>query len=494
MARRLAAFAFGALAVFAAAPALAEETLVIGMSLEPPHLDPTAGAAGAIDEVVYANLFESLTRIDETGQVIPGLAESWTVSDDGLTYTFRLRQGVLFHDGTTFDADDVRFSLERAAAEDSVNAQKAFFTPIASIDTPAPDQVVVHLDHPVGLFLFTMGSGDAAIVAPESAASNTTNPVGTGPYRFAGRAEGDHVTLERNPDYHGPDSVFFDRVVFRFISDPAAQVAALLAGDVAAIPNIAAPEAMARFEADDRFAVDVGTTEGETILAVNHRRPPFDDVRVRRALAHAVDRQAIVDAAMFGYGTPIGSHFAPHNPAYVDLTGVYPHDPERARALLAEAGYPDGFEATIKLPPPSYARRGGEVIQAQLAEIGVRVTLEPVEWAQWLEQAFRGFDYDMTIVSHTEPLDIGIYARGDDYYFGYHSDAFDAVIAELDATADPDARNRLYDEAQRLLADDEAAVFLFQLAKTGVREARLQGLWVNSPIQANDVTAARWGE
>jgi peptide/nickel transport system substrate-binding protein len=194
---------------------------------------------------------------------------------------------------------------------------------------------------------------------------------------------------------------------------------------------------------------------------------------------------------MFGFGTPIGSHFAPHNPAYVDLTGLYPHDPERARELLAEAGLPDGFEATFMLPPPSYARRGGEIIQAQLAQVGIEVELIPVEWAQWLEQPFRAYDYDLTIVSHTEPLDIGIYARGpDDYYFGYDSAAFNETMAALDAETDPMARNALYGEAQRMLGEDLAAIFLFQLANAGVHAADIDGLWHDQPIQANDVTGA----
>ena len=470
------------------------DTLTVGMSLEPPHLDPTAGAAAAIDEVVYANLFESLTRIDENGQVVPGLAERWEIADDGVTYTFFLRQGVQFHDGSAFDADDVVFSLDRARAEDSTNAQKRFFEPIVSAEVVGPYEVRVTLGRPDGLFLFNMGSGDAAIVAPESAETNQVNPIGTGPYRFAGRVEGDSVELVRNDAYSGPDEVGFDRVVFRFIGDPAAQVAAILSGDLEAFPNMAAPEALTRFEADPNFEVVIGSTEGETILALNHRRAPYDDVRVRLAIQHAIDRQAIIDGAMFSYGTPIGSHFAPHNPAYLDLTGRVPYDPDQARALLAEAGYPDGFEATIMLPPPSYARRGGEIIQAMLAEVGIRASLEPVEWAQWLEQAFRGFDYDMTIVSHTEPLDIGIYARGPDYYFGYQNEGFNDVISALDGTADPEARTDLYHQAQEMLSVDAAAVFLFQLAKTGVRSRHIEGMWANSPVQANDVTAARWVE
>ncbi|MEQ8967925.1 MAG: ABC transporter substrate-binding protein [Azospirillaceae bacterium] len=497
-ARRTGALATGALAaglLAAAGQAAAKDTLVIGMPLEPPHLDPTAGAAAAIDEVVYANLFESLTRIDETGAVNPGLAESWDVSEDGLVYTFHLREGVTYHDGTAFAADDVKFALDRARAEESTNAQKGYFAAIDTVTVVDDRTVEVRLSRPDGLFLFNMGSGDAAIVAPESAATNTTEPVGTGPYRFADRVEGDRIALVRDPDYTGPDDVYFERVIFRFVPDPAAQVAGLLAGDIDVVANIGAPESLARFEADDRFALMIGTTEGETVMSANWRREPFDDPRVRQAIMHAVDRQAIVDGAMFGYGTPIGSHFAPHNPAYVDLTDLYPHDPERARALLAEAGLADGFEAEMLLPPPSYARRGGEIIQAQLAEVGIEVELVPVEWAQWLEQAFQAYDYDLTIVSHTEPLDIGIYARGpDDYYFGYDSEAFDAVIAELDATTDPGARDALYEQAQTTLGEDLAAIFLFQLAKTGVRSANVEGMWENQPIQANDVTGARWVE
>jgi peptide/nickel transport system substrate-binding protein len=230
-------------------------------------------------------------------------------------------------------------------------------------------------------------------------------------------------------------------------------------------------------------------------MAVNQRRKPFDDVRVRRALAMAIDRKALIDGAMYGYGTPIGSHFAPYEKAYKDLTGAYPYDPVKAKALLAEAGYPNGFKATLKLPPPGYARRGGEIIQAQLAEIGVQVELVPVEWAQWLEQVFKGYDYDMTIVSHTEALDIGIYARGkDNYYFGYDNPAFDQVIQQLNSTVDPEQRKALYQQAQQILSDDEAAIFLFQLAKTGVRNAKLMGMWKNSPIAANDMTKAYWAE
>ncbi|GAB4357595.1 MAG: ABC transporter substrate-binding protein [Kiloniellaceae bacterium] len=480
-----AGIAAGSSAAFAA-----KDSLVLGMVLEPPHLDPTAGAAAAIDEVVYANVFEGLTRIDRNGTVKPALAQSWTVSDDGLTYTFKLHEGVTFHDGTTFDSADVKFSLDRAMAEDSTNAQKGLFAAIASVAAPDAATVVITLKQPAGNFLFNLGWGDAVIVAPESAAENKNTPIGTGPFKFDRWVKGDRVELLRNPDYWGTPAKLA-KATIKIIPDPAAATAAILSGDVDAFANFPAPEAMAQFEADPRFTVAIGSTEGETILAMNNARDALKDIRVRRALAMAIDRQAIIDGAMFGYGTPIGSHFAPHHPAYVDLTGRYPHDPAKAKELLAEAGYGNGLTLSLKLPPPSYARRGGEIVAAQLAAVGVQTEIAQVEWAQWLEQVFKGKDYDLTIVSHTEPMDIGIYAR-DDYYFSYDSPAFKALMAKLDATVDAGARYGLLAEAQQMLAEDSVNGFLFQLAKHGVWNKDVVGLWENSPVQANDLTEVYW--
>jgi peptide/nickel transport system substrate-binding protein len=483
--------AFAAFFILAGGPAVAAEVgIVMGAVLEPPHLDPTAGAAAAIDEVVYANIFEGLTRIDRNGAVLPALASSWEVSQDGKRYSFKLREGVTFHDGSSFEASDVVFALERARAEDSVNAQKALFEPIDNIEAAGDDGVVITLKRPSGNFLFNMGWGDAVIVAPETAAANKSSPVGTGPFKFRRWVQGDRVELERYDDYWGTP-VQLSEATFKFIPDPAAAAAAMLAGDIDAFANFPAPEILAQFEADPRFDVVIGTTEGETILSTNNARAPFDDIRVRQAIAHTLDRGAVIDGAMFGYGTPIGSHFAPHHPAYIDLTGHSPHDLEKARALLAEAGYAEGFDATLKLPPPSYARRGGEIIAAQLAEIGIRLEIIPMEWAQWLEQVFRARDYDLTIVSHTEPMDIGIYAR-DDYYFDYDSPAFKEIMAKLTAAVTQEERYALMGEAQRKLAEDAVNGFIFQLAKHGVWDAKLKGLWENSPVQANDLTAVEW--
>ncbi|SMX25981.1 Periplasmic dipeptide transport protein precursor [Pelagimonas phthalicica] len=478
---------------FLATAAAAQQTdLTIAIQLEPPHLDPTSAAAGAIDSVLYSNVFEGLTRFTETGAVVPGLAESWAISEDGQTYTFALRSGVQFHDGSEMTAEDVKFSLDRARAEDSTNAQKALFAGIADVNVVDPQTVEVTLAQPDGNFLFNMAWGDAVIVAPESIEGIKQTPIGTGPFKFVEWKQGDSISLAQNADYWG-EKPALTSATFKFISDPTAAFAAMMAQDIDAFAGYPAPENLPQFEADPRFQVLVGSTEGETILSTNNLQAPLDNVKVRQAIAHAINRQDIIDGAMFGLGTPIGSHFAPHNPAYVDLTGNSGYDPAKAKALLAEAGFPDGFTTTLKLPPPSYARRGGEIIAAQLREVGIQTEISNLEWAQWLEEVFRGKDFGLTIVSHTEPFDIGIYARPE-YYFQYDNKAFQDLMGELTGTTDQTARQDLLAKAQTIISEDYVNGYLFQLAYPTVADARLEGLWLNQPTQATDLTGVRWTE
>ncbi|WP_299968782.1 ABC transporter substrate-binding protein [uncultured Roseobacter sp.] len=470
--------------------ASAQTDLTVAVQLEPPHLDPTSAAAGAIDTVLYSNVFEGLTRFMADGSVVPGLAEAWEISDDGLTYTFTLRSGVTFHDGTTMDAEDVKFTLDRILAEDSANAQKALYTAISALEVTDPLTVRLTLSEPNGNLLFNLAWGDAVIVAPESIEGIKQQPIGTGAFKFVNWVQSDRIELARNEDYWGTPAAL-EAATFKFISDPTAAFAAVMAEDVDYFYAFPAPENLVQFEADPRFQVLVGSTEGETILSINNAQAPFDNPLVRQAVAHAIDRQAIIDGAMFGYGTPIGTHFAPHNPAYKDLTAQSAYDPQKARDLLAEAGLPDGFDTTLHLPPPSYARRGGEIIAAQLAEVGITARIINVEWAQWLESVFRGKDFGLTIVSHTEPMDIGIYANPD-YYFQYDNADFQSLITKLNATTDPEARTALMGEAQQIIADDYVNGYLFQLAQISVASADLRGLWANAPTQATDLTGVSW--
>jgi peptide/nickel transport system substrate-binding protein len=216
-------------------------------------------------------------------------------------------------------------------------------------------------------------------------------------------------------------------------------------------------------------------------------------VKVREAIAHAIDRQAIIEGAMFGYGTPIGTFLSPANPDYVDLTAQSNYDPEKSKALLAEAGITD-LTLSLKLPPvEGYARRGGEIIANQLTAVGIKTEVTNLEWAQWLSEVFKDKNYDLTIISHTEPNDIGIFARPE-YYFQYGNAEFDKIIADLAVTSDPAKRSELLKAAQQNLADNYAVGFLFELAKVGVENAKLTGLWENAPTQATDLTAVSWTE
>ncbi len=479
-----------ALALMAGAAA-AQDAITLGMVLEPPNLDPTGGAAAAVDEVVYANVFEGLTRFGPDGAILPALAESWEVEEDGRVYVFHLHDGVTFHDGSSFDSADVVFSLDRARADDSTNAQKVLFQGIESVEAVDPLTVRVVLEAPDGNFPFKMAWGDAVMVDEASIAEIATRPVGTGPFRLDQWVQGDRVVLSAFDGYWS-EKPALKTATFRFISDPTAAFAAMMAGDVDAFPNYPAPETLAQLGADPRFKVITGTTEGETILAMNNTRAPLDDIRVRQAIAHAINRQDIIDGAMFGYGTPIGSHFAPHHPDYVDLTDRSAYDPDLSRKLLEEAGV-GPVKLRLALPPPPYARRGGEIVAAQLRAVGIETEITNMEWAQWLESVFKGGDFDLTIISHTEPLDIDIYARPD-YYFHYARPEFVALMDRVTTTVDPIQRSNLYQQAQEMIADDYVNAFLFQLAKTGVANAGLEGLWENSPTQANDLTRVRWAD
>ncbi len=492
MQRIIASSLAGVLLLASAGAALSKDRVTAGEVLEPPGLDPTANAAASIRRLTYANLYEGLVRVDEAGEVRPALAESWEWSPEDLTYRFKLREGVKFHDGSAFDCSVVKFSYERAAAPDSVNAQKALFAPIESTECPDPLTAAVKLSRPAADFLFGMAWGDAVMVSPASAETNKTDPVGTGPFRFKRWVQGDRVELERNPDYWG-EPAKLEAATFKFISDPSAAAAAALSGEVDLFAHFEAAELLERLRADPKIQVEIGSTTGKVLMALNNARAPFDDLRVRRALAHAIDRQSLVEAVNSGYGALIGSHRTPAEPGYVDLSETYPYDPEKARALLAEAGVKPGTRMSIVLPPPAYARRGGEVIAAYLAEVGIQAELVPMEFAQWLDQVFARADYDATIIAHAEARDLDVYAR-DFYYFNYDSPEYKALYQDYAASDDEAARLELLERLQRKLAEDAPNVYLYALPKLGVWSKGLQGVWANLPLPVNDLTKAHWAE
>ena len=341
---------------------------------------------------------------------------------------------------------------------------------------------------------FLLGQAGGSIVEPKSAPTNATQPVGTGPYTLGAWAKGSSITLTKWPDYRNAAAIKLSKVTIRFIGDPSAQVAALLSGDVDVFPRAAVARSVAQFKADPRFNVLIGGSRAKTIVGINERKKPLDDVRVRRAILAAIDRKAMIEGAVDGFGAPIGSFYTPGSLGYVDTTGINPHDPEKAKKLLAEAGVKTPLELSLKLPPPPYARQGGEVLAAQLAKVGIIAKIENVEWAQWLSQVFAGngpHNFDLTIVSHVEPFDL-VKITEPDYYLGYNNEAFNALYQQIRATPAEAERAKLLGDAQRMLATDAVAGFLFQPQWITIASKKLKGVWKEVPQFENDFSAWAW--
>ncbi|GAB3364704.1 MULTISPECIES: ABC transporter substrate-binding protein [Giesbergeria] len=474
----------------AQAQARGRHHVVIGLSLEPNSLDPTSAPSASIGEVVHYTVLEGLTRIEESGAVSPLLAQSWSRSPDGKTYTFQLLKGVRFHDDAPLDAAAVKFSFERAQAPHSNNkAQRTLFNNVTGITTPDPHTVVITLQHPDGNFLFRLGENTAVILHPASAAQASGHPIGTGPYRFEHWKKGHSIHLRKFAGYRQASQVQLERAVFRFINDPVEQASAVFAEEVDILFNIATQNVQ-QFQSNNRYQVVIGSSNGKGMLAMNNRRKPLDDVRVRRAITHAIDREAFIQRMLDGRGRVIGSHFSPSEPGYVHLAGLYPYDPAKARALLQEAGVKTPLTLGLTLPPTPYARTDRSMLMDNLAQIGIELKPEHVTWPQWLEGAFKGH-FDLTMINHVEPLDYPIYADPD-YYFGYDSPVFRELMARHAASDNPRERQMLFAQLQRHLAQDAVNAWIFASQITAVARKGLKGWWMNYPIFAHDIAAMRW--
>ncbi|HEY8367941.1 MAG TPA: ABC transporter substrate-binding protein [Thermodesulfobacteriota bacterium] len=456
-------------------------TITVALNAEPPHLDPTASTSQEIARMLYGNVLEGLVRFDDEGRILPLLAERWSVSRDGLVWTFTLKPGVRFHDGQPLTAAAVKAKFDRARTAGSGHTNHAYYKDITEITTPDDRTVTFRLATVNADFLFDLARPDSVIHAPGDVEAQKTRPVGTGPFRFVAWDRGSAVRLARFDGYHEPGLPYLDGAVFRFLPDPSAQMAALEAGDLDVIGYALSPENALKVKGNPALRLIEGRTTTEITVGLNNSRRPFSDVRVRRAIAHATNRKEIVDGAMFGFGTPIGSHMSPGERYYVDTSGTYPYDPERAKALLAEAGYPNGFEATFSLPAPyPYERRAGELLAAQLAKVGIRLRLEVVEWTTWLTRIFRNADYDMTIIGHSEPFDIGIYANPG-YYFRYDNPEFRALLEKGRKTLDEGERAKIYADLQRMLARDAVNDWLYSSPYLAATRATVQGWWRHQP-------------
>ncbi|MEM6428131.1 MAG: ABC transporter substrate-binding protein [Deinococcota bacterium] len=458
----------------------------VAIVAEPPGWDPSASTSQEIARVVYRNVFEGLVSIDRGGMIEPTLAESWEVSEDGLTWTFMLREGVLFHNGDPLEANDVVAKFERAMDPESGHTNSAYYEAIESV-TGEGNVITFTLSEPNASLLYNLARPDSIIYPAELTETQRSQPVGTGPFIFADYVEGSQVRLEAFDGYYLEGVPYLDAVTYRIISDPNAQLAALRAGDIDLIGTSLSPENALQVQSDPNLKLTQGTATTEITMALNNSREPLSNPLVRQAITHAIDKNVIVDGAMFGFGTVIGSHATPTEPYFVDVE-PYPYDPERARALLAEAGYPDGFNITFELPEPyNIERRSGQVIAQQLAEVGITADVSVVEWGTWIQRIFLGSDYDMTIIGHSEPRDIGIYGNPD-YYYQYDNPEVQELLASAELAASEAEQLDILGQVAQIIAEDAVNVWVMSPPYLAAAANDLYGYWENQPIVAIDMT------
>ncbi|GAA4474588.1 ABC transporter substrate-binding protein [Rhodococcus olei] len=465
------------------------DTLTVALTAKPDNLDFTRTAGAAIPQALLDNVYEGLVRLDDAGAIVPLLAASWTISPDRTVYEFTLRPDVVFSNGASFTSEDVRFSIERVTTDWTANGPAAMAV-VDRVETPRPDLARVVLRRPSNEWLFAMTGPVGAMFSPTGVAQLATTAIGTGPYTVTRWNPGSELQLGANPRYWGPAPAM-KHVRLRYFADATAQANALLSGGVDVIYSLGAPQLLGQFAGNPRYRVTEGTTNGEVVLSMNGAVAPFDDVRVRRAVMYAVDRKAVRDTAYAGYGQLIGSMVPPTDPWYEDLTGVYPYDPDRARALLAEAGAPHPA-VRFDVPNLPYATAAAQVVASQLQQVGFAVQINPVEFpAVWLDRVFTRHDYQMSVIQHVEPHDIVTFGNPK-FYWGYDNPAVTALLAEADAADDAGCVTRMR-EVARTITDDAAADWLFLFPLLVVADSDLTGLPRNATSLALDVSRVRRG-
>jgi peptide/nickel transport system substrate-binding protein len=477
------------------AVAPAQPNLVLQSAAEPPGLDLTATPASATAGVIFYNVQEALVKVDRHGKLVPWLAEKWHTSDNK-NYTFFLKRGVRFHNGRELKAADVKFVFDRAMNPETKHPAIKQYEAIRDIIVRDDYSITFALKNTTANFLLTMARQGSVIYPREAVDTLKSEPIGTGPYKLGEWVRGDRIVLVKNPDYHVKGLPKLDRVTFRFIPDPNAALAALKAGDVDAALFGLGPEHIPDLQKDPRFQVINGETTNDVIMSMNNSRKPFTDVRVRRAVTYGINKPDVVKGAMFGFGRVLGSNVDPLNPYFVDMSGAMPYDPAKAKKLLAEAGYPNGFESVLKVAPQYYYTvRTGEVLADQLQKVGLRIKIEQIEWGQWLSRVWKEAEYDLTIIGHAEAWDIANYANPK-YYFRYDSAEFQKLFQESEVTIDDKARRELYVKMQKKLVEDAPVVWLYIHPRLAVTKKGLQGFWKDLPAGAgvNDLSEVSWAK
>ena len=458
-------------------------------------LDPHAPGSSAGTREVMFNVFEGLMKPTPEGELIPAVAESVEVSEDQLSYTFTLREGVKYHNGESVTAEDVVYSLERCSTPDEAGiiAEPALGI-IEKIEKIDEHSVALTLAHPDGEFLNYM----TAAIVPADYADQATAPVGTGPFKFVSRAAQDSVVIEKFDEYWG-EPAYLDKVTFKIIENADSMVLSLQSGAIDFCNHLPTVQAA---QLGEDFEVVEGAMALVQALYINNSVAPFDNELVRQALCYGTDRQQIIDLAFDGYGTIVGSSMYPALGRYFDesLTELYPYDAEKAKELLAEAGYPDGFDMTITVPS-NYSQHvdTAQVIANQYKAIGVNVELKPVEWATWVSEVYKGRDFETTVTgldAHTMTARAMLERFQSEHgknFVNYNSAEYDRLLTEAMAASDDAERTELYNLAQRDMAEHAANVYIQAPADLVAVRKGLEGVRFY-PIYALDMAGLHLAE
>ncbi len=430
------------------------------MPSEPDNLDPWLSAASDTGGVM-SNVFEGLLNYDENGALIGGIASEYTVSGDGLVYTFKIRDDILWHDGTALTMEDVIYTYNRFTGLDGQEKVTSKFDIITSIADGGNNDFVVTIAEPSAVF----ASLNIMAVLPEGYDDQGTKPIGTGPYKFVEYTPSQRIVFELNKDYYNEDRMgTIDRVEVYIMTDTAAIVSALLAGqlDFAAIDG-------ANVEAvEGEFVVEGYPQNMVQLMALNNSFEPLSNVKVRQAINYAIDKQDIIDGAFNGYATELYTNFSPVMGHFynAELESYYKTNIDTAKQLMSEAGYADGFDLEITVPS-NYAAHvtSAQIIAQQLAAININVTINPIEWATWLDVVYTNADYEATVVGLTGKLDPDaiLYRFESSYsrnFMKYNNPTYDTLIANAKVELDDATRVDMYKDCQEILTEEAVSVFI----------------------------------
>ncbi|MEP9383833.1 ABC transporter substrate-binding protein [Nocardioides sp. KR10-350] len=461
------------------------DTLTIGLTAEPASLDFTKNDGAAIPQALLYNVNETLVKVDQNGDIVPALAKSWDISPDRKTYTFHLVDGATFTNGKPFTAADAKFSIDRVKTAWTISL-KSGMDVVASTQAKDNHTLVVTLTRPSNDWLYRMTTRIGAMFSRTGVSQLATKPVGTGPYEFTSWNRGDSITLTRNDDYWG-DEPTFKTVVLKYFKDPTAENNALLSGTIDVISSLQSPDSLGQFEHNDKYQIVEGTTNGEVVLSFNNTQGPMRSKALRQAVKYGIDHKALLDTCWAGHGTLIGSMVPPTDPWYEDLTGKYPYDPAKAKQLVKASGEADQT-IRLRIPTLPYATSCGQVVKSDLEQIGLKVKLDQLEFpAAWLSTVFTNGDYDMSIVAHTEPRDMGSVFGDPKYYTHYGKPAFRALLEKAD-TGTAAQQTAYMKKAAEMLADDAAADWLFVMPNLIVADKDITGLPKNAISESFDLT------